>query len=70
LFWSFCLPGSALPVQLAPLRPGSKEFNGLEILVWRHELAVLRRQVRRPELTTADRTLPAAASRLLPTSGG
>jgi hypothetical protein len=42
LFWSFCLPCSALPVQLALLRPGSKEFNGLEILVWRHELAVLR----------------------------
>ena len=34
----------------------------------RHQLAVLRRQTRRPQLTTTDRVFLAAASRLLPRS--
>jgi len=42
---------------------GSKE---LEIVVLRHELAILRRQVHRPAFRPADRWFLAAASRLLP----
>jgi putative transposase len=38
----------------------------LEILVLRHQLAMLRRQARQPKLTRADRTLLAALSRSLP----
>jgi len=44
----------------------SEEFRELEIVVLRHELAILRRQVGRPELRPADRTFLAAASRLVP----
>src|ERR671931_687103 len=44
-------------------RGGERE---LEILVLRHQLAILRRGGKRPNYTTADRALLAAASRLLP----
>src|SRR5438874_10210551 len=53
-------------LELALLRFRSQSYQELEIVVLRHELASLRRQVVRPELRDADRVLLAAASRILP----
>jgi len=51
---------------LVLLRFRSSDCKELEIVVLRHGLAVLRRQVSRPVLRPADRAFLAAASRLLP----
>jgi hypothetical protein len=53
-------------LQLVVLRPRSEGFKELEIVVLRHQLSVLRRQVGRPQLRSSDRLVLAAASRLLP----
>ena len=52
-------------LQLAALRFRSNEFKDLEIVVLRHELAILRRRTRRPAMTWTERLFLAAASRLL-----
>lgn len=51
---------------LAVLRCRSDAANEVEILVLRHELAVLRRQVARPSCRPADRMFLAALARMLP----
>ena len=50
---------------VAALRLRSREFKELEVVVVRHGLAVVRRQVARPRLEESDRVFLAAASRLL-----
>ena len=66
MFWSLCYVVLRRVLQLAALRFRSEEFKELEIVVLRHELAVLRRQAARLEFRPADRVFLAAASRLLP----
>ncbi len=66
MFWSFSYLVCRCLLQLVLLRRRSEAFKELEIVVLRHELSVLRRQARRPQLTMADRVLLAAASRPLP----
>src|ERR671918_2742220 len=53
-------------VQLLALLGRGDASKDLEILVLRHQLGVLRRQVPRPRLEPADRALLAAVSRVLP----
>ena len=53
-------------LQLLVLRSRSTASKDLEIIVLRHQLAVLRRQVRRPAFRVADRVFLSASSRLLP----
>src|SRR5262245_2117951 len=53
-------------LELAVLRSRSEREKEIEILLLRHQLRVLERQVARPALTPADRALLAAFSRVLP----
>ncbi len=58
-------------LQLAAVRARANDFKELEIVVLRHELAILRRQRKRPVLTAVDRLFlarPVGASR--GTAGG
>jgi putative transposase len=55
-------------IQLLVLLARGDAAKDLEILVLRHQLTVLRRQLPRPKLEPADRALLAAISRVLPKS--
>jgi hypothetical protein len=55
-------------VQALVLLARSDAANDLEILVLRHQLTGLRRQIPRPWVEPADRALLAAVSRMLPRS--
>jgi putative transposase len=55
-------------IQLLALLAHGDAAKELEILVLRHQLAVLRRQTPRPKLEPTDRALLAAISRVLPRS--
>jgi putative transposase len=68
LFWSLCYLAFRCLFGVVSLCLRSEGFKEVEIVVLRHELSVLRRQTRRPQLTMTDRVFLAAASRLLPRS--
>jgi hypothetical protein len=53
-------------LQLAALRVRSNVSKDLEIVVLRHELAILQRRTHRPAITWTDRIVLTAASQLLP----
>ena len=66
MLWSLMYVVVCRLLELVVLLARGERSKELEILVLRHELSVLRRQVARPKLTSADRLLLAAFSRLLP----
>src|SRR5438128_4138452 len=66
VLFSLCYLVLRRVLQLVVLRWRSNEFKELEIVVLRHELAILRPQTSRPAMTTVDRLFLAAASRVLP----
>ena len=66
VFLSLCYVVLRRVLLLAALRFRSNDLKEIEIVVLRHELAILRRRARRPAMTWTDRLFLAAASRRLP----
>ena len=66
MLWSFVYLVLRNLFALVWLLGRPRRSKELEILVLRHELAILRRQASRPKLTRADRALLASLSRSLP----
>jgi putative transposase len=66
LLWSFAYLAVRNLFALVPLLARSPRSKELEILLLRHEVAILGRQSGRPHLTRVDRALLAALSRSLP----
>jgi hypothetical protein len=66
--WSFVYVAFCRLLQLVVLLRRSERSKELEILVLRHELAILRRQPRRAPFRPADRAVLAAFARSLPRS--
>jgi putative transposase len=66
--WSFVYVALCRLLQLVVLLCRSERSKDLEILVLRHELAILRRQPRRAPFRPVDRAILAALARALPRS--
>jgi hypothetical protein len=66
VFWSFLYLVLGRVLQFLVLLGRGDRAKEIEILALRHQVAVLRRQVNRPDLGDGDRVLLAALSRLVP----
>ena len=70
MLWKLVYLTLCRSIQLLALLARSDAAKDLEILVLRHQLEVLRRQVKRAEFRPADRAILTLLSRALPVSSG